>query len=229
MNTDKIIDKVRKLINLANNAGASEGERDNATRMAHALLAKHNLDMSVLEAETGTVASDRKHDISKFQSSPWRRTVAHAMANLFFCEYAYMKGTNQHIFVGRKDNIITAQEMTMFVMKAIAKAGSAYGRENGGNKHRNNFLRGAADKVSARAWDIKRASQKQESTPSGTGTALVLADVYDTEKQKNNDLLNELFGRPTKGRSQRRRNVDWDAYTKGSQYGDSIQLNKQLS
>lgn len=33
-----IVEKVRKLLNLANDESASEGERDNALRMAHAFL-----------------------------------------------------------------------------------------------------------------------------------------------------------------------------------------------
>lgn len=43
-----ILEKVKKLLALAGNAGATEGERDNALRMAHGLLAKHNLDMADL-------------------------------------------------------------------------------------------------------------------------------------------------------------------------------------
>jgi hypothetical protein len=43
-----ILEKVKKLLALANDKGATEGERDNALRMAHGMLAKHNLDMSDL-------------------------------------------------------------------------------------------------------------------------------------------------------------------------------------
>ena len=43
---NKILARVRKLLNLANNAAATEGERDNAMRMAHATLAKYNLSLA---------------------------------------------------------------------------------------------------------------------------------------------------------------------------------------
>lgn len=46
----KILGRIRKMLALANNEGASEGERDNALRMAHATLAKYNLDMAEVES-----------------------------------------------------------------------------------------------------------------------------------------------------------------------------------
>ena len=46
---EKILDKVKKLLAVANNEAATEGERDNALRMAHNMLAKHNLAMADLD------------------------------------------------------------------------------------------------------------------------------------------------------------------------------------
>ena len=46
-----IIEKIRKLLALANGTGAADQERESALRMAHALLAKHNLSMSDTELE----------------------------------------------------------------------------------------------------------------------------------------------------------------------------------
>ena len=38
--------RVRKMLALANDAAATEGERENALRMAHATLAKYNLELA---------------------------------------------------------------------------------------------------------------------------------------------------------------------------------------
>lgn len=43
MNTDKIKDRIRKLLNLANDSGAFEGEIDNAMRFARRLMLEHNI------------------------------------------------------------------------------------------------------------------------------------------------------------------------------------------
>jgi hypothetical protein len=58
--TEWVLERVRKLLALGTNAGATEGERDNAMRMAHALLAKYNLDMAQVQMETGEVSEDRR-------------------------------------------------------------------------------------------------------------------------------------------------------------------------
>lgn len=54
---ERILSRVRKMLRLANDAGATEGKRDNAMRMAHATLAKYNLDIAQAE-ESGVVGAD---------------------------------------------------------------------------------------------------------------------------------------------------------------------------
>ena len=44
-------DKIRKLLALASDPNASDGERDNASRMAARLMAKHDIDLADLEEE----------------------------------------------------------------------------------------------------------------------------------------------------------------------------------
>jgi len=45
----KVLARLKKCLILANNEGATEGERDTAMKHAHAILAKYNL--SIAEAE----------------------------------------------------------------------------------------------------------------------------------------------------------------------------------
>ena len=47
---EKIMARVKKMLTLAYDKGATEGERDNALRMAHKYLAKYNLDIAEVEA-----------------------------------------------------------------------------------------------------------------------------------------------------------------------------------
>jgi len=60
-----IIEKIKKLLALAADSGATEGERDNAIRMAHGLLAKHNLDMAQV------TASQQIEGREKYQNDTW--------------------------------------------------------------------------------------------------------------------------------------------------------------
>ena len=117
----RALERVRKMLALAHDAAASEGERDNALRMAHATLAKHNL--SLVDAETTT--SERRVDLAlETLCWPWMRTTAHGVAELFFCKYFFVrtrKNYVKHYFVGLKSNATTASELAQYVVDSITK------------------------------------------------------------------------------------------------------------
>lgn len=58
MNKDKIIERVRKLLNLAQDDGAADGEITTAMRMANDLIAQYQIDKMELEAETDAVEEE---------------------------------------------------------------------------------------------------------------------------------------------------------------------------
>lgn len=59
----RVLARVRKMMALANDdAAASDGERDNALRMAHATLLKHNLTMAAAEEAGATAEEARERD-----------------------------------------------------------------------------------------------------------------------------------------------------------------------
>lgn len=66
---DKIINRIKKMLALANDAAAAEGERDNAMRMAYNLLAKHNLTMATVEGPTN--GEKREQNAAQFYGRPW--------------------------------------------------------------------------------------------------------------------------------------------------------------
>ena len=76
-NKDKGLERVKKMLTLANDAGATEGERDNALRMAHATLAKHNLTLSEAEAAGSTPEEKRCDGAIETRNMPWARRTAH--------------------------------------------------------------------------------------------------------------------------------------------------------
>src|SRR5882724_678898 len=112
---DKILERVRKMMRLANNSGATEGERDNALRMARATLEKYNLDMAAVEVEGAAPSEERVMKRTNFYGRPWARSVAVAAGDLCFCSYLFVGASRAadtaHIFVGRTSNAITASEL----------------------------------------------------------------------------------------------------------------------
>ena len=228
---DKVLARVRKMLAPANNAAATEGERDNAMRMAHALLAKHNLSMAEAEASGGT-EEQRGAYATKDRTSPWRRDVAHAVAGLYFCTYYFIrKGSNecQHTFFGRESNTVTAAEMAAYVIASIAKEGKAQQRAKGAPAaFYTSFVKGAAMRVAQRCAAIRAEAERVSSAAPATGTSLVLASLYAQERQKNEVALAEL-GMRLKATKRRDRDTGSSGFREGMSYGDRVGLQRQVT
>ena len=93
MSSDKVLDKIRKLLRLAEGAG-SEGEAAAAAGAAARLMAEHEVAMADLDA--GEVADPEDSELVGEESVdttgkivPWRGSLAHSAARLFGCRMFY--------------------------------------------------------------------------------------------------------------------------------------------
>jgi len=232
----KILARVRKLMKLASDAGATEGERDNAMRMAHATLAKYNLSMSQVGA--GESEEKRGQYSKEFLGKPWCISIAAAISRMYFCHYYYQgvggnAGPSQkaiHVFIGRESNVITAQEMAQFIVESVNREAQRYQRGIGGTyADYRAFAQGAMIKIRQRCDDIVEKSKKEgvpdEAQP---GTALVLASLYQTEEDANKAYLKQLDIKLRDGRSQSFDMRKRAAMANGAVYGSQVSLNRQV-
>lgn len=238
MDTQRILNRVQKMLNLANDEGASEGERDNAMRMAHATLEKYNLtiaDMAEASEQSSKAADSqepREEHQGMFFGRPWARSVCLHIGKLFYCHYLYTSHRNKnrvkHYFIGRRSNAITAMLMAEFVVKSILREGNRQKRqEMMGNAWLRTFCWGATERVRERVQALLDGTdEKQEKRE--PGTALVLANYADTERQKNELMVRELYPSLGKGRSGKGYNPNSDAHSRGRSYGNSVSLNTQI-
>lgn len=232
MENEKVLSKVRKLLKLAADAGATEGERDNAMRMAHGLLAKYNLDMAAVEAAGGEAPDEARGKLSaEFYGRPWARRVAIAIGKLFFCSYLYHQHSDakktKHVFIGRKSNAITALEMTRYLVESIQREARARARSSDeGSSFARSFALGAAMKINERVNQLIRDSEKQSVQPT-TGTAIVLASLYATEREKNALVVRQEY--PVLYRSKAGKGLtSFEGYAQGQAYGATVSLNRQI-
>jgi hypothetical protein len=227
---DRMIDKIRKLLALAGAESATEGERDNAMRMAHGLMAKHNIEMSQIDQALRNREDPREQQNDTFYGRPWARQVAAASAKLFFCEYLYRaasKGKDtHHTFIGRRSNAITAMELAKYLVQSIEKESRKLARANyWGNGERRSFALGAASAIRARVLKIIADSTSVETAP---GTALVLANLYQVEKVENDKALALWYPKLRKGKGGKAA-TSGEAYASGHAYGKTVSLQRQVS
>jgi hypothetical protein len=228
-NNSRLIARVRKMLALANDEGASQGERDNALRMAHAVLAKHNLELSEVEGSGDTDRADLKVET---RSRPWIRHIAHGIAEMLFCHHFYGKTRSNYenqFFVGRPDNTATAKHMLDYLIASAHKESAA--RFPGDATARSSFHKGVAAAVVKRCHEIKaealRAEQQQAAA--GTGTSLVLAGYYQQEAERNAKYIAEQMKlRLAQSRNRERNTGDVSAYHSGKEFGSRVSLNRQV-
>lgn len=228
----RALERVRKMLALANDSAASEGERDNAMRMAHATLAKWNLSL----AEASNKPDDRGQQVMELRTPPWARTCAGAIARLFFCEYFFVKLRHdqrvRHYFIGREANAVTAMEIAAYVIRSIrAEARRKQAELNETGEWKTAFVKGAAHKIYYRCEELRKQAEMEPAmanTPKSTGTSLVLASVYQTELLANKAWL-EKGGWKIKESKPRQQSIkSYDAYTRGTEYGAGLSLNRQI-
>lgn len=231
---DRILSRIKKMLALANDAAATEGERDNALRMAHATLAKYNLSMAQVDA-TGGISEDRIAGEFELREYAWMRSVAQAIGNLFFCIMFYQRTQVKHaryVFVGKESNARTAVEMTRFILNSIDREGMRCARDIPGESPRGNywrsFCKGAAARIYQRCQELVKASASQTTEQGTPGTALVLASVYQTEAQANALVLRDKMGIHLRTRTSRQQRPGLDGFLAGQEYGNRIQLHKQI-
>lgn len=228
--TDKIIDRVKKMMALANDAGATEGERDNALRMSYNLLAKYNLSMSQVDAHSGIKEEGRESQKAKFVVYPWARQIAGLVGSLFFCNYYFMRhGTGKqadHVFIGKESNVATAQYMAEFVVKSVTReAARLYGSVI--SPEGRCFAIGVVNQLRARIAEIKE-THNQENNKVQTGTALMLVNLQKSEHTANALWLEEQGVKLRTSASRQKGVTDSDAFHAGKDFGARVSLSPQI-
>lgn len=185
--SDKILGRIKKMMALANDAAATEGERDNALRMSYKLLAAHNLSMVDVEAHGAMKPEKREQHRASFVVYPWARNIASNVSDLFFCKYYFQRAGSgkqaTHTFLGKVSNATTASIVADFVVRSVLKEASRrYGSAI--SPEARNFAVGVARRIGERVRELRR--EESVATP---GTALVLASLYDSEKKANDSWL----------------------------------------
>lgn len=227
MNDEQILARVRKLLNLAENEAATEGERDNAMRMAHNMLTKHQLDMADLSEFERERSDPRGRFEQEGRSLLWAKHIRMAIAELFMCKYYFGRKINadkcMHHFVGRESQATTAMYLSEWIIKSVLKEGVKRYRHDLAPETRA-FATGVSNKLYERVRELRAAKQAEIKA---TGNALVLVDLAKSEAEANEEFLRAMGTKLTSKKS-RHVAVDMGAYAAGKEYGATINLNTQL-
>ena len=229
----KIIDRIKKLLSLSAN-NPSENEAAAAAAKAQELLAQYNLDMDELR----DVSSEPEYEMdSALDSNPerWIRWIAAAVAELYFCRYYYFSPTKfypryRHVFVGQRHNIDVAKEMTRYIVKTInrlSRQGMKTVERGERSPYQISFREAATSRIDVRIH--RMIEEARTGIKSSTGKELVLASLYDREKEATQAWVdaNMQLSKPKKKAVAFR---TWNAkgYADGVTAGNEVGLHTQV-
>lgn len=242
-----VLTRVRKLMNLAENPSATEGEAANAAAMAQKLLIKYNLSMAqIKDVDEPSDYENRNVNlgVAKGQVIGWRRSLLFTLAEENFCRALQWSSgplANTMQVIGKPENI----EMVMSMFEYLTATIERLSREGWDEFRKNNhgqpptiyseythkyqpmhykawlssFAKGANLAIKVKL----RAQRKEMITADRETTAIVL--VIEEELDNAVTSFYDNVGKGKKDKS-----AIYDAiFEAGYTAGKSISLDKQVS
>lgn len=237
--TERIIDKLKKVHNMAEGARAigNEAEAQAFAEMFEKLLTRHKLTMSdidfaKLEAEEPVVQHTpdwQAHGWEyKKQGEQWQAILSKIVAEAHYCDIIRIIGTNRFIIVGRRSDAEVAEYAIITLLRAADKIGrheygryyrqcQAAGDVTRARGFRDAFMLGFINRLSERYREL-RATHKGE-----TSTALVR---IDRERKAVADFMTKLRedGETRSMVSRKRWAMNEAGRRRGREVADSVNL-----
>lgn len=126
-NMDKIIEKISKLLAVANNTGATESEAIQAALMAQKLMAKYNIELDQVDSkpEQREIVKEIYRQSGKHEMKKWKIGLSSIVAQNFRCKVYFINGQDV-IFYGYKEDAKIALQVFSFLYEVGNKLAVRY-------------------------------------------------------------------------------------------------------
>lgn len=119
-NDNSIRRRIRAMLALAGDAGATDGEREVAMRKAQELIEKHNIELGEEENFADTITIVKGDVFARGLKLPYHRVIAGAVASLYEGRHImYRNGELGHSFWGMSHQVEAAEETFLWVIAQI--------------------------------------------------------------------------------------------------------------
>jgi len=210
MTHSRLIDKIKKLLSMANN-NPNKHESEIAMRRANKLLKEHDLTMlSLSEVEEEQISMSVEGGVT-----PWTRIIYRSVAKLYSCQYfvTHKFSEKMHVVVGNESNRVTTTLIAEQLIDIIRK--ESRGKGNG-------FRNSASMSVENTCLDIL-AENARNSEEVIAGTGLVPVDIHNKRVSANSDFCSKHFNLSS-GRGSR-----LSGSSAGSAFGAGLSVNIRMS
>jgi hypothetical protein len=209
---DPNLERIRKALLLAQDEGATEGEREQANRMAARLAAKYGIDMAMASANRPAGHADemvlKEFGIDSDFPALDQRLLSVLMRSMG-CQCIRTNGDHELSVVGYPSDIAAAE--VLYVSLGLQMVSGVI-KVDGDHEKRKGWMLGFIDAVAVRCEEARRAAKGDADSTSDGGASLVLASrelavikAFDAE-----------FPNRVKSRARR---FDYSAYGAGAAAG----------
>lgn len=231
MSHDTVLDKIRKLLRLADTSrGATEHEAKVALAKAHELMTRHNIDAAVLRMEregngnAGFTVNSTKVDLPKVLN-PADLLILSLLQNHFNVRVILMPGHKQTPvdIIGTPVDVEYAVFVFHFLRGTFFRCWNEFKRTTH-NPDKKSYYRGLHDGLKAELNAAKRRAEESYSADQRGKYELMIVDA----KALIDQHVAEKYGK-LRNRRQTNRRVDSESYVAGKTKGASIRINRPLA
>lgn len=229
MDKEKVIDTIRKLLNLSEGTN-SPAEAESAAAKAQQLLLKYNLAMADVNAhitEAERLVGEELFESSENKNeSNWIVRLYSGIARYNFCRIVLRLSSQQYStevsVIGRTGNVEAVHYMVETLVPQIRQMAKAAWREYGGHEKRGKFTRGflvgCALGIETKLWN---EWQRMQVTDVDT-RALVVSSGRELEA-----FMRQNYGRLSTGRT--RSLSSWEGKQVGAAAGQGMNIRRGIT
>lgn len=222
---NKIIERLKKMLAMADTAAENPHEAANAARMAASLMEEHNIThahiiATELNKGCGLAESITKKGFLKFPL--YRQSIAINVAKLHdcFCNFQWSNGFKYIRFYGYKDDVEISVWLYDYIVVEIQRLFKSTRKRGDDSKYKADFNTGAATIIKERVAEII-ADRKTRETSTGKGLVVL----------KSTKII-EVYGGPDYKYTRTTARPESDGvkagYEAGYEAGKDIGFNKQI-
>ena len=221
MDNSPIIEKIKKLLALAN----SSNEHEAALAAGHAqrLLSEHNLAMADIEAAHRPDKADKVETTVSKTLPKWMRHLSAGVSSAFDCQAVHHPAAGKMTFIGVGADVQIAAYTFTYLDRTIRKLCSTYMQQHissmAANRHRElmrqSYYLGAVSTITV------RLKEQKVQTPVTTGALVLVKEGLIRQ------AMNEIGNLRTM--HSRRSYINSDAYSKGQTDGRQVGIHHGIT
>ncbi len=222
--TDLIIKRIKKLLTLANNSGATEAEAKNAMAMAQRLMTKYNISMANVGNDKPSERNIRheQYFTRKGSLNPADKEIA-VILNRFYKVKILFNGGCSLVMVGTPENIEIAKYVHGYLRAVFFKCWNSF-KETVAFPNKADYYFGLQTGICEKMHEAENSAKSEETQEACKNYELVLVK----NKEAISNYIYDTFGKLGKSRRRSASRMDANSFYAGKAKGSTISINQAI-